>query len=651
MCGFAGILGRDPSARERVEAMAGSVAHRGPDDATVHVEPGFAVGFRRLSIIDVDGGRQPISNEDDSILVVLNGEIYNYRSLRDELVRGGHRFRTGADTEVLVHLYEEMGSDLVQRLRGMFAFSLWDRPRRRMILARDHLGQKPLFWARTGDCLLFASEIKGILAGAPQLAEPDPIALHEYLSLRIISAPRSMFAGIRKLPEAHVMEVGLEEAPVQRRFWTLRYEPKAEVKEEDALERVDAQLQEAVRLHLVSDVEVGAFLSGGLDSGLVTAVMAEVAGPGFKTFSAGTPYGAFDERAAARAVAERYGTEHFEETVEPDILGRLPTFIHHLDEPSDALSACVYQLAELAARHVKVVLGGDGGDEMFAGYDRYVGIRYAHAYARLPALVRKRVMNRIVDLAPDGFWYKSLSNKLRWLGELASVETERRYARSLSYFYFTPDQQNEVYTDRFQREVHSFDAERSLMEWQSAEGVKEALDRMLLADSMVRLPNHPVTVLDRMTMAHGLEARSPLLDPVLVELVATLPVHLKVRGRQRRYLETRLAKRYLPAEVLDRPKQGFASALPYLMNRQFRLLFQHFLPRSALVEAGFLEPAAMNRMVGEHVAGRRDHGSRLWLLLSAELWYRMKIGGQKRVELEDEIARMLVDASVDGGGE
>ncbi|HSR42683.1 MAG TPA: asparagine synthase (glutamine-hydrolyzing), partial [Longimicrobiales bacterium] len=473
MCGFGGILGTGPIDPGRVDAMGRALAHRGPDDATIHLEPGLGLAFRRLSIIDLEGGRQPIANEDGSVLVVLNGEIYNYRALRDELTGRGHAFTTGTDTEVLVHLYEELGADLVHRLRGMFAFALWDRPRRRLLLARDHLGQKPLYWARSGGRLLFASEIKGILAAAPGLAELDPLGLHEYLSLRIVSSPRSMFSGIHKLPEGHVLETGPDDpSPVPRRYWTLRYEPKSPVTEEEALERVDAALRDTVRLHLVSDVEVGAFLSGGVDSGLVTAVMADERGPGFKTFSAGAPHGDFDERPAARAVAERCGTRHFERTLGPELLERLPAMVHHMDEPSDALGVCVHALAELAAREVKVVLGGDGGDELFGGYDRYVGMRWADTWARLPAVLRTGVLDRVADLAPDAFWYKSLSNKLRWLGELASVDRERRYARSLGYFYFTPDLRAEVYTDRFLGEVRDFDAERAVMDWQTADGVK-----------------------------------------------------------------------------------------------------------------------------------------------------------------------------------
>ena len=604
--------------------MAETIAHRGPDEATLHVEPGMGFGFRRLSIIDLVTGSQPVPNEDGSVRAMLNGEIYNYQELRDRLVARGHVFRTTGDTEVLVHLYEEKGPDLVTELRGMFAFALWDRPKRKLLIARDHLGQKPLYYAERGDRLYFASEIKAILAVEPRFRVVDPEALDEYMAIRVIADPRSMFAGVRKLPPAHLLEWD-ERGLRTRRYWSLRYEPKLALGEREALEALDAETRESVRLHLVSDVPVGAFLSGGVDSGIVVGQMRALREDRFQTFSLGTPYREFDETPAARAVSSRYATEHFDGSVTGDVIQDLPTYVYHLDEPSDPLSACLYRLAALARRHVKVVLGGDGGDELFGGYDRYYGTLYARHYAKLPAFLRRRVIRRVLDLAPDGFWYKSLSHQLRWLDELASVEGGRRYARSLSYFYFTGPRRERLYTDEFRARLRGFDAEQCIVAWHDDDSVKEALDRMLLADTMVRLPNHSVMILDRMSMAHGLEARSPFLDHRLAEFAARLPARLKVRGRQRRYLEMRLAERYIPSEVLRRPKQGFSSALPYLMARQFRALFRHFLDDSHLVGAGFFRPQAIAELLEAHLARRADHGNRLWLLLNAEVWHRIHI--------------------------
>jgi asparagine synthase (glutamine-hydrolysing) len=640
MCGIAGIVDRSGARPEEAARMADTIAHRGPDEATIHVEPGVGFGFRRLSIIDLVTGSQPVSNEDGSVRAMLNGEIYNYRELREGLAARGHVFRTTGDTEVLVHLYEEKGPDLVADLRGMFAFALWDRPRRKLVIARDHLGQKPLYYAERGDRLYFASEIKAILAVEPRFRVVDAEALDEYMAIRVIADPRSMFAGVRKLPPAHLLEYD-EKGLRTRRYWSLAYEPKLALSEPEALEALDAQVRDSVRLHLVSDVPVGAFLSGGVDSGIVVGQMRALRDDPFRTFSLGTPYREFDETPAARAVSARYSTEHVDGTVDGDVIEDLPTCVYHLDEPSDPLSVCLYRLAALARRHVKVALGGDGGDELFGGYDRYYGTLYARHYARLPAFLRRRVIRRVLDLAPDGFWYKSLSHQLRWLDELASVEGGRRYARSLGYFYFTAPRRERLYTDAFRARLGGFDAERSIVAWHDDGAVKEALDRMLLADTMVRLPNHSVMILDRMSMAHGLEARSPFLDHRLAEFAARLPARLKVRGRRRRYLEMRLAERYIPDEVLRRPKQGFSSALPYLMARQFRALFRHFLDDSHLVAAGYFRPQAISELLESHLARRSDHGNRLWLLLNAEVWHRVHIEQVPVSRLLDECREVL----------
>lgn len=625
MCGIAGILDPSGVAADDARAMATCIAHRGPDDATVYCDGPVGLGFRRLSIIDLDTGRQPIANEDGRVRVILNGEIYNYRQLRDELAAAGHEFSTTSDTEVLVHLYEDHGTEMLRRLRGMFGFALWDEGRRRLIVARDHLGQKPLFWARRGDRFWFASEIKSILAAEPAFRRPDLKALHEYFSIRVVSEDRSMFEGIHKLPAGHVLEIEPGGEPQIRRYWSLRYDPKVELDEDEAIEALDARLREAVDLHLVADVEVATYLSGGIDSGLVTAMAAGLVDRPLRSFSVGTPYGAFDELPAARQVARRYGTTHEETSIAGTDIALLPRLVYHLDEPSDPLSLCQWRIAELAARRVKVVIGGDGGDELFGGYDRYYGAQYARYWAMLPRLVREGVIGRVLDRVPDGFWYKSVSHKLRWLNELAGVEPGRRYARSLSYFYFTPQYRDAVYTDGFREDVAGFDPEDAIAFWLDERRAEHALDRMLLADSMVRLPNHPVMILDRMSMAHGLEARSPFMDHELAEFAATLPVRYKVRGRQRRWIELKLAERYLPAEIVHRPKQGFSSALPYMMGDEYRALFRRYLDGSHLAAEGIVRPEAVEELLGEHLAGRSDHGNRLWLLLNAEIWWRVHL--------------------------
>lgn len=648
MCGIAGILDPKGATPEEARTMASTIAHRGPDDATVHCEGPLGLGFRRLSIIDLDTGRQPISNEDGRIRVVLNGEIYNYRSLRKRLQGAGHRFSTTSDTEVLVHLYEEHGRGLVDHLRGMFAFALWDAGNRRLMIARDHLGQKPLFWARRNGRFWFASEIKAILAVEEAFRRPDLHALHEYFSIRVVSEDRTMFEGIHKLPAGHILEVTPGEEPDIRRYWDLRYDPKVRIDETEAVDMLDERLREAVDLHLVADVEVASYLSGGIDSGLVTAIASGLTDDPLRTFSVGTPYAEFDELPAARRVAARYGTRHEETSIQGSDIALLPRLVAHLDEPSDPLGVCQWRIAELAARHVKVVLGGDGGDELFGGYDRYYGAQYARYWAMLPEGLREGVIGRILDRVPDGFWYRSISHRLRWLNELARVEPERRYARSLSYFYFTPGHRKTLYTDRFRKRAEALDPERAIMFWLDEDRAKSALDQMLLADSMIRLPNHPVMILDRMSMAHGLEARSPFMDHVLAEFAATLPVRLKVRGRERRWVEMRLAERYLPAEVLDRPKQGFSSALPYMMGEEYRKLFSYYLDDSSLAREGIVRPGGVRRLLGDHLSGQVDHGNRLWLLLNAEIWWRVHLEQAPVDALEEEMRGVLEAASAVG---
>lgn len=641
MCGIAGILdSRGEVTSAEVRRMTDTLAHRGPDEALVHVEEGLGLGVRRLAVIDLVTGSQPMANEDSSALVAFNGEIYNHARLRTELKQRGHRFRSRSDTEILVHLYEERGADLVDELRGMFAFAIWDVRNRRLLLARDHLGQKPLFWARRGSRFYFASEIKAILAAAPEFRSLDARALDEYLTLRIISDPRSMFEGIHKLPPAHVLLTDSDE-PVVRRFWHLRFEPKSSLSEEEAVERLDHEIRETVRHHLVSDVPIGAFLSGGIDSALIASYAQSLCDTPLPTFTLSVPYREFDESPTARLTAEALGTRHAETRIDEDLVTSLPRLVHHLDEPSDPLSACVYHLAGRIRQDVKVVLGGDGGDELFGGYDRYYGVPLARHYVRLPRAIRRWLVDRMMAWTPDGRWYKSLNHKLRWLEDIAEVEGGRRYARSLGYFHFSPENRERLYTERFRARIGEFDSEGAIIAWyERDDSVKETLDRMLLADAMVRMPNHPVMILDRMTMAHGLEARSPFLDHRLAEFTATLPVRLKVRGHRRRYLQTRLAERYLPPEVLTRPKQGFSSGLLYAMAYEFEPLFDHFLTESHLVEAGLFRPDAIQELLDEHLSRRVDHGHRLWLLLNAELWHRIRIEEREPEDLQEEIASL-----------
>ena len=636
MCGIVGTVGSGVVGEAEVVRMCDAIRHRGPDDWGTFVEGGIGLGMRRLSIIDVAGGHQPIANEDESVLVVLNGEIYNHEALRRELLARGHRFRTRTDTEVLVHLYEDDGERMLQRLRGMFAFAIWDRRRRRLLVARDHFGQKPLFYTERAGRLTFASEIKALLASDPSLATLSPFALDQYLTLRFVQAPDTFYEHIRALPPAHFLVWEGGAARVER-YWDLSYGPKWTYSEAETLERVDQLLAETVRLHLTSDVPVGAFLSGGLDSTLIVSYAAKVLGPELRTFSMGIPYRDLNELPAAAAVAARYGTRHFAEEVTPSVGADLPRLISALDEPADPLSICLLHLARMTAREVKVVLGGDGGDELFGGYDRYAADRWLDAYRAVPQVVRDLVASQVLRRLPDQFTFKSLTHKLRWVDLMARKTGGERYAESLQYFWFNEARRAELYTPGFRATLGGRRPEACLLDLYATGNAAEAVDRMMYVDVMSRLPGQSLMILDRATMAYSLESRSPFLDPVLAEFMARVPVNLKVRGRRLRHLERRLGERYLPPEVLERKKQGFASPLMYIMDEEVRGLAPALLLRSELVRDGYLEGAAVRRLVEEHLARRRDHGNRIWLLLSAEVWYRRYIGGRSTADLEAEI--------------
>ena len=627
MCGLAGIVSANRDGREALDRMLPVIAHRGPDDEGRFLGENVALGHRRLAIIDIGTGHQPLHDASRTLWLVANGEIYNYVELRAGLEARGHQFLTASDCEVILHLYREYGEDCLLHLRGMFAFALWDTQKRQLFVARDHLGQKPLFYVDESSYFAFGSELKALLAFDPSLREMNLEALDQYLALRLIASPRSMFKRIHKLPPGHALTVRAGERARVWRYWQLHYQPKLTGSEDALTDALEAEMLAALRLHLVSDVRVGAFLSGGLDSSLIVAMLARHCVPrGFPTFTISIPHPKFDEAPYAQQVADLYGTAHHEGKLVPNLAESLPALVWHLDEPSDPLALCTYELAKFARREVKVVIGGDGGDELFGGYDRYYGFQYAGSYAHVPGVIRRRVFEPLLKRVPEGGWYKSRGHQMRWLHRMSFLDGGKRYAGSLSYFYFDENMRAKLLSADSRAALGSFDAESCIREpFDRLQG--ENLDRMLYADAEVRLPDHPVMITDRMTMAHGLEARSPFMDHKLAEFSARLPCSLKVRGSKLRYLQRKLAARYLPQSLLQRPKQGFASALPYLLQNEYRRLYAGFLPTSQLVGDGILSGAPINALLDAHLAGNADHGNRLWLLLNAEVWYRMYIKG------------------------
>jgi asparagine synthase (glutamine-hydrolysing) len=641
MCGICGRYSREGVDRAELLGMTRALAHRGPDDEGIFLGDRVGLGCRRLAIIDLETGGQPVTNEDGSIRTVFNGEIYNYRELRRDLEQKGHRFRTRSDTEVLVHLYEDEGERCVERLEGMFAFAIWDERHDRLLLARDPLGQKPLFYAREGDELLFASELKAILAVRRRPPELDPEALHHYLSLRFVPPPRTMFRGIAKLPAGHYLVFDRGASRVER-YWSLDFRAKSQLSEEELLEELEERLSRAVVSHLVSDVPVGAMLSGGLDSSMIVALMARAGARPFETFSIGVAEQSFNELPYARMVAETCGTRHVEETVDLDLLSLLPEITRALDEPSDPIAACMYHAARLASRHVKVVLGGDGGDELFAGFDRYLGVAQLGRIGSLPRLLLRGLLAPALALVPEDPAYKSATQKLRWVHRLAAVpDLGRRYAAATEFFRFSHAQKSEILGGELWSEVGDLDSAAVLVRQFEGALADDPIDRMLYTDYMTRLPEHTLMLSDRTSMAHGLEIRSPWVDADLVRFLATFPPGLKIRGRRLKHLLRRLGERYLPRQITRRPKQGFMFPLAFWFRDELYPFAKGFLAESRVVSDGILQGAAVDRLVEEHRRRKVDHHARIWMLLNLEVWYRTLLLGHQPQELAAEIGERV----------
>jgi asparagine synthase (glutamine-hydrolysing) len=622
MCGIFGKHAVDGVTKENLERMSAVLTHRGPDDIGYYINGSIGLGNRRLSIIDIENGRQPISNEDGTVWVVFNGEIYNYRSLRGKLESRSHRFLTATDTEVLVHLYEDEGINCVRHLEGMFAFAIWDAARKRLLLARDRLGQKPLYYYHRQGLFLFASEIKAILKAQAVDVELNASAMHHYLSLRFVPAPDTMFRGIHKLPAAHTLVLDGGNLTLSK-YWALSYAPKLNISEADATAALDEILGDAVESHLIGDVPVGALLSGGLDSGLVTALMSIRSKARVSTFSVGVTEEDWNELPYARAVARRYNTDHHEVIVRPDLLEILPRLIWHLDEPSDPSAACKYYVAQAAAEHVKVVLGGDGGDEMLGGYDRYVGNQLIRYYCLLPESLRRQIAQRLMSWVPDSFTYKSMAQKFRWLDQMANASEGQRYARSVNFFRFDEQTKQRLYSAelaaRF-RELDSIDYIASVFKSAPVDGL---VDRMLFTDVITQLAEHGCMILDRTTMTFSLESRSPLLDRKVAEFCAMLPCEFKVRGHRIRHIQRKLAQKYLPKQVANRRKQGFGLPLGYWFKGRLGEVAEKLFCESSLVSAGYLSRAGLLSVLNEHRQQGIDHSHRLWMLLNLEMWYRI----------------------------
>jgi asparagine synthase (glutamine-hydrolysing) len=466
--------------------------------------------------------------------------------------------------------------------------------------------------------------------------------MHDYLSLRFISPPRTIFKGIHKLPPAHILLFQNGQITL-RQYWHLSFRDKLKLSESEILEALGEQLKRTVDAHLLSDVPVGAFLSGGLDSSLIVAVLARDLGLNPQTFSIGVKESDFDETPYARMVAEQYQTQHIEERVAADLVRSLPKIIWHLDEPSDPIAACMYQAARLAAQHVKVVLGGDGGDELFAGFDRYVGARYIDKYSLMPLALRRGMIGPVLDRVPDSFTYKSMTQKLRWVHHLSLQPTAaEQYAEATCFFRFTHQEKHDLYADNLWKELGNRNSTSAITEPFNGDAAEDLLDRMLYTDFVTRLPEHSLMLTDRMTMAHGLEARSPFLDHEMVEFLAKVPGNIKVQKNQPKHLMRKLAENYLPASILQREKQGFMFPIAYWFRTDLYPLISHTLENSHFINDGWFKKEAIQNLLTEHRTNRRDHHVRLWMLLNLELWHQLYIEGVEQETLTERLQELCL---------
>jgi asparagine synthase (glutamine-hydrolysing) len=617
MCGIAGIVSTGSPDAGLVRQMCEVMVHRGPDGDGFHDDEHAALGMRRLAIIDVAGGHQPVYNEDRTVAAVFNGELYNFAALRDMLRRRGHRLSTEGDTECLVHLYEEFGDDLVHRLRGMFAFAIWDVKRRRLLLGRDRVGKKPLYWRADGTSLSFGSELKSLVQDPGMKREVDPVALHHYLTYQYVPAPWSIYQDVQKLPPGHVLvwQGGAHEV---RPYWRLDFTPHPVTDEEDAAERLREILLEATRIRMVSERPLGAFLSGGIDSSVVVAAMARQSSARVKTFSIGFEEQEFDERRYARALAERYDTDHHEMVVSASALDVLPTLAWHFDEPfADSSAIPSFYVARMSRERVTVVLNGDGGDECFGGYRRYLAMARTQRII-VPASVRPFLASAgalLVTRTKAGSPFRKAGRVMELLGHPAS----RRYARLMSYF--SPRQKFDLYSDEMRERLAGVDSYTLMDEAFAASRADSDVGRFIDVDVNTYLPGDLLVKVDIATMANSLEARSPFLDHHLMEWAAGLPTDLKIRAGVTKYILKRAVAEWLPPELVHRPKMGFGVPLAAWLRSELRDLSWDVLTDLTARSRGLFRPEEVVRLLKEH-AGGHDHSSRIWALVQFELWHR-----------------------------
>ncbi len=623
MCGIVGSVNAHSRqvSREIIEKMNRCITHRGPDEDGFFIKGNVGLAMRRLAIIDLAGGQQPIFNEDRTKAIVFNGEIYNFQEIKKDLEKRGHQFYTNCDTETIVHLYDEYGADCVQHLRGMFAFAIWDETDKSLFIARDRLGKKPLLYSHqsNGD-LIFGSEFTALLAHPAISREVDIEAIDAYLSFLCVPAPLTAYKNIRKLEPANWMRWKNGEIEMKR-YWSPDFSQKIKITEKEAIEQTTEILRESTKLRMISEVPLGAFLSGGVDSSMVVALMAQESSQPVKTFSIGFEEQDFSELKYAKIVADHIGAEYNEFIVKPDALEVLPKLVEHYGEPyADSSAIPTYYVARETRKHVTVALNGDGGDESFAGYERYAAMRMAEKYYKIPEILRKNFVERTVDLIPTSEIKRSRARDLKRFVKAASLPKVERYFRWVSAI----DRQSkaELYTADFSRRVDFLDAAEFIGQWFAKSHGSGILDATLLTDQMTYLPNDLLVKVDIASMANSLEARSPLLDHKVIEFAASLPENLKMQGFETKSLLKKAAARLVPKEVVYRRKMGFGVPVGNWFRGEMKDFLRGVLLSEKSLTRGIVRPDILRQYVDRHTNAERDYAFQIWTLLMLELWFQ-----------------------------
>jgi asparagine synthase (glutamine-hydrolysing) len=620
MCGICGLVNFNAPSKVDgyfLQRMCQTLQHRGPDDEGYYEKDGAGLAMRRLSIIDISGGHQPISNEDQTIWIVCNGEIYNFRSLREDLQKKGHRFKTNSDTETIIHAYEEYGEDCVTYLNGMFGFAIWDEKQRKLLLARDHIGIKPLFYSYKGNKIWFGSEIKALLQDPAVERELDIFALDQFLSLEYIPAPRTIYKNIKKLPAGHYLVAQPGKFKIQK-YWDITPEPVHQ-DIDTCSEQLADLLSEAVRMQMISDVPLGAFLSGGIDSSSVVAFMSRVSESPVKTFSIGFDDNTYNELPYAREVAWQFATEHHEEILSPDISDLCERLVTHFDEPFGDFSIFpTYLVSTVARNYVKVALSGDGGDELFGGYDTYRAQKFDNYYRFLPGVMRQKTIPAILARVPPNPAKKGMINIAKRITEGAALDPSLRHTRWM--IFFNEHYRNDVYQPDFYQALDDWSIYSVFNEYFDRAEHFSSLAQQQYVDIKTYLVDNILVKVDRMSMAVSLETRVPMLDYRIVEFALNLPDDMKIHKGQTKRVLKEAVRGIVPDRILSKPKQGFSIPIKNWLRGPLKPFMLDLLGSQTHQERGFFRPKAVSKMIDDHLNNKADHSHRLWALMVFELW-------------------------------